>query len=72
MPGYVEAGQIRKIAGFIASLDPRIPYVIQGFFPQFHMTDLPRATKAMALEAEAAAREAGLVNVRLGNRHLLK
>jgi len=26
----------------------------------------------MAMEAEAAAREAGLVTVRLGNRHLLK
>lgn len=72
VPGYVEAGQIGKIAGFIASLEPSIPYVIQGFFPQSYMTDLPRATKALALEAEAAAREAGLINVRIGNRHLLK
>jgi len=68
----VEAGQIRKIAGFIASLDPRILYVILGFFPQFDMTDLPRAVITMALEAGTGAHEAGLVNVRLRNRHLLK
>jgi hypothetical protein len=35
------------------------------------MRDLPRTSLAHAQAAEAAARAAGLTNVRIGNRHLL-
>jgi len=35
------------------------------------MPDLPRTSVRHAEEAEAAARAAGLTNVRIGNRHLL-
>lgn len=35
------------------------------------MGDLPCTPVRQAREAEAAARAAGLVNVRIGNRHLL-
>jgi pyruvate formate lyase activating enzyme len=55
----------------IAALDPRIPYVLLGYAPQFYMADLPCTPARQAEESEAAARAAGLTNVRVGNRHLL-
>ena len=71
VPGYVDAFEVGRIARFIAALNPRIPYALLAFAPQFSMRDLPRTSLAHAQAAEAAARAAGLTNVRLGNRHLL-
>jgi pyruvate formate lyase activating enzyme len=71
VPGYVDAEQVGKIARFIAALDPRIPYALLAFAPNFYMSDLPCTSVQHARAAEVAAREAGLVNVRVGNRHLL-
>ena len=71
VPGYVDAKQVGKIARFIAALDPRIPYALLAFTPSFYMSDLPCTSTRHAQEAEAAARDAGLVNVRVGNLHLL-
>lgn len=71
VPGYVDAEQVGKIARFIASLDPKIPYSLLAFAPNFYMPDLPCTSACQAVEAEAAARGAGLVTVHLGNRHLL-
>lgn len=70
-PGYVDAAEVARIARFIAELDRDIPYALLGFAPQFLMTDLPPTSLRHALEAEAAARAAGLRRVRIGNRHLL-
>ena len=71
VPGYVEADQVGAIARFIAAVHPEIPYSLLAFAPNFCMDDLPRTTLRQAEEAEAAARAAGLLNVRIGNRHLL-
>jgi pyruvate formate lyase activating enzyme len=71
VPGYVDAEQVGKIARFIAQFDPRIPYALLAFAPQFFMSDMPYTSARHAREAEAAAKDAGLVNVRIGNRHLL-
>ena len=71
VPGYVEAEQVAKIAGFIATLNPDIPYALLAFAPHFRMSDLPFTSVEQALTAEAAAREAGLHHVRIGNQHLL-
>ncbi|NIM48732.1 MAG: radical SAM protein [Gemmatimonadales bacterium] len=71
VPGYVDGDQVGKVAEFIASIDPDIPYSLLAFAPHFRMGDLPYTTAAHAREAEAAARAAGLRNVRIGNRHLL-
>jgi pyruvate formate lyase activating enzyme len=71
VPGYVDAEEVGRLARFIAGLDRRIPYALLAFAPQFHMDDLPRTSAHHALEAESAARDAGLTNVRIGNRHLL-
>lgn len=71
VPGYIDVNQVSKIAGFIASINPEIPYALLAFAPNFYMYDLPCTSTRHAREAEAAARRAGLTNVRVGNRHLL-
>jgi pyruvate formate lyase activating enzyme len=71
VPGYVEAEQVSRIARFIASIRPEIPYSLLAFAPNFCMGDLPCTSRRQAEEAEDAARSAGLLEVRVGNRHLL-
>ncbi len=71
VPGYVDADQVGKIAQFIASINPAIPYALLAFAPNFYMPDLRCTSVRHAQDAEAAARAAGLTNVRVGNRHLL-
>jgi len=72
VPGYIDAGEVRQIAGFLASLDPGIPYALLAFHPQFLLSDLPPTSRREADECLAAAREAGLTNIRIGNLHLLR
>jgi pyruvate formate lyase activating enzyme len=71
VPGYVDAGEVGRIASFIAEHSPDIPYALLGFHPHFFVHDLPRTSVRHAQEAEAAAHAAGLRRVRIGNRHLL-
>ncbi len=71
VPGYVDAEEVGNIADFLADHDARIPYVLLGFAPHCFFPDLPRTSVRHAEEAEAAAREAGLRQVHIGNRHLL-
>jgi pyruvate formate lyase activating enzyme len=71
VPGYVDAEEVGRIARFIADLDPTIPYALLAFAPHFLMHDLPCTSVRHAEEAEAAAHAEGLINVRVGNRHLL-
>jgi pyruvate formate lyase activating enzyme len=71
VPGYVDAAEVGRIARFIATIDPSIPYALLGFHPNFYVHDLPRTSVRHAREAELAARRAGLTRVRVGNRHLL-
>ena len=72
VPGYVDEREVGEIAAFIASLDPAIPYGLLAFHPSFQLFDLPRTPESQAVRCLAAAREAGLSNVRLGNLHLLR
>ncbi len=71
VPGYVDPHEVAMIARFIASLDPNIPYALLAYAPHLYMQDLPQTSVRHAQAAEAAARAAGLSNVRIGNRHLL-
>lgn len=70
-PGYIDEEEIRRIARFIAGIDPSIPYSLLVFHPQFYMRDLPITSRETAERCIDAAREQGLENVRLGNAHLL-
>ena len=71
VPGYVDEDEVRRIATFIARQNPDIPYVLLGFAPHFLMPDLPPTSVRHAEAAQKAAQEAGLNQVRIGNRHLL-
>jgi len=70
VPGYIDVGEVEKIAEFIASINPRIPYALLAFYPQYRFNDLPTTSKSHALECQKAARK-HLENVRIGNVHLL-
>jgi pyruvate formate lyase activating enzyme len=71
VPGYIDAQEISSIAGFIARLDPGIPYSLLGFHPDYRMTDLPPTSHEHARACVDAARQAGLLRVKVGNAHLL-
>ena len=71
VPGYVDAEEVGRIARFIAALDPDIPYALLAFHPHFRMRDLPRTSLRHAQAAFAAAEQAGLRQVWIGNLHLL-
>jgi pyruvate formate lyase activating enzyme len=72
VPGYVDAGEVARIARFVAEQDPDIPYSLLAFHPCFLMGDLRITSRREALAAAEAARAAGLRRVRLGNEHLLR
>jgi pyruvate formate lyase activating enzyme len=70
VPGYVDAEEIRGLASFIAEIDPRIPYTLLAFSPQYMMTDLPTTSQDLAYQCHAVAKK-HLENVRIGNTWLL-
>jgi pyruvate formate lyase activating enzyme len=71
VPGYVDAEEVAQIARFIAEVEPCTPYALLAFAPNFYMPDLPTTSVRHAREAQAAAHDAGLRNVRIANLHLL-
>jgi pyruvate formate lyase activating enzyme len=72
VPGYIDAREVSSIAGFIAAVNPEIPYSLLGFHPAYRMTDLPPSSRRQARECLEAARRAGLSRVKVGNVHLLR
>ena len=71
VPGYVDKEEVSRIAAFISSLNPDIPYSLLAFHPQFLMDDLPTTSPGHAQECLEAAQAQGLRRVRIGNVHLL-
>ena len=71
VPGYIDAREVSQIRRFIASLDPAIPYSLPAFYPHFFMGNLPATSRRHASECWEVAKAAGLVNVKIGNLHLL-
>ncbi len=71
VPGYVDIYEVKKLAQFIASLNPDIPYSLLAFHPQFLMDGLPFTSHSHAQKAKEVAEKAGLKNVRIGNINIL-
>lgn len=71
VPGYVDEAEVRKIAEFIGSVNPSVPYSLLAFHGEYLMTDLPPTPRSLAMRCYEAALEAGLTRVRIGNVHLL-
>jgi len=72
VPGYVDVEEISLISKFIADINNEIPYKLLVFHPQFYFRDLPVTSKKLAYDALDIAKKAGLKNVDIGNKHLLK
>lgn len=71
VPSYVDDHEIRKIASFIADIDPTIPYSLLAFSPSYHMLDLPHVEREKIEDFLDICEEEGLENVRVGNRWLI-
>ncbi len=72
IPGYVDESEVRRIAQFIARLNPEIPYSLLAFSPHFMMGDLPTTSRNHAEACYEIARDAGLTRIKIGNVHLLR
>ena len=72
VPGYVEKDQVEQIAKLLVEIDPTIPYSLLAFYPAFVIDDLPTTSRKQAEECFAVAKKAGLENVWIGNKHLLR
>lgn len=70
VPGYVDKHEVSRIAQFIASLNPEIPYSLLIFHPDHYMYDLPVTPKR---QVEECFKEASRVlkHVHIGNLQLL-
>ena len=71
VPGYVDEYEVEKIAGYLAELNPNIPYVLLAFHPDHRLRDLPPTSNRHALNAYKIAKEKGLKEVYIGNIFLL-
>lgn len=71
VPGMIEDDEVFSLAKFIAELDPQIPYALLAFHPDCHLSDLPPTSRAQAESCLNSAKKAGILRLRLGNRHLL-
>lgn len=70
VPGYIDVKEVESIAQFVASLDPKIPYSLLVFHPDFEMLDLP-VTPLRQVESCYSAAKRHLENVNVGNTYLL-
>ena len=70
IPGYVEEEEVEKIAEFLSSLDPSIPYILLAFHPSFLMSDLPPTSRELMERCVEVAKDK-LDRVFIGNEWLL-
>jgi len=70
IPGMNDsADEVRRIASFIAGLDPHIPWHVSRFHPQYHMMDRGATSSAAIMRAIEIGREEGLRHIYCGNCH---
>ncbi|RJS71781.1 MAG: radical SAM protein [Candidatus Syntrophoarchaeum sp. WYZ-LMO15] len=70
IPWYIDAEEVEAIAGFIAGINPDIPYSLLVFHPTFYMSDMPITPRRQVEECYRAAKR-HLKRVNIGNKHLL-
>jgi pyruvate formate lyase activating enzyme len=68
VPGFNDSeGELRDIAGFIASISPDIPWHVTAFHKDYKMTDPDNTTPGQLIRAAEIGYEAGLRFVYAGN-----
>lgn len=71
VPGYVDETEVAGLAGYLAQMNPEIPYNLLAFDPHFYLYDLPPTSRSYALSCKEVAEHAGLKRVHIDNLHLL-
>ncbi|MBN1953511.1 MAG: AmmeMemoRadiSam system radical SAM enzyme [Anaerolineae bacterium] len=59
--------ELREMAGWLAGVDPAMPWHISAFHPDYQMLDRPPTPSSALLRAYEIGREAGLEYIYLGN-----
>jgi pyruvate formate lyase activating enzyme len=68
IPGQNDSEEeLRSIAGFIAGLDPGIPWHVSRFHPTYRMTRVPATPAETLFRAAEIGREEGLHYIYAGN-----
>jgi pyruvate formate lyase activating enzyme len=68
IPGYSDdENQLKGIAGFINSIDEKIPWHVSAFYPAFKLPDVPPTTRESLRKARDIGIKAGLRYVYEGN-----
>ncbi len=68
IPGQNDAEeQLERIAGFLADVDPQIPWHLSRFHPDYQLTDAPHTPIETLTKAATIGRQAGLQFIYLGN-----
>ncbi|MCB0547135.1 MAG: AmmeMemoRadiSam system radical SAM enzyme [Phaeodactylibacter sp.] len=68
IPGQNDSkGELREIAGFLASISPDIPWHISAFHPAYQMKDVPYTSRTTLEKAYDIGLAAGLRYIYLGN-----
>lgn len=68
IPGYNDSEkELGEIAGFLAGIDPEIPWHVSGFYPTYRLTDAPPTPAATLRKARKIGNAAGLRYVYTGN-----
>lgn len=68
IPGLNDSdAELRAAAGWLAEIDPNIPWHVSAFYPTYHMQDRPRTPPEMLIRAYELGKAAGLNFVYVGN-----
>lgn len=68
VPGYNDSSEeLEALAGFLAGLNPDLPWHVSRFHPSYKMMDVPPTSLATVEKAVEIGREAGLRYVYAGN-----
>jgi pyruvate formate lyase activating enzyme len=70
IPYYTDEIEVESIAHFIANCNPKIPYSLLVFHPDFYMSDLPVTPREQVKRSYEIAKKY-LLNVNIGNKHLI-
>jgi pyruvate formate lyase activating enzyme len=70
IPGLNDSeDELRRLAEFICSVDPSLPWHVSAFRPTYKMTDRPPTNSGVLIRARDIGHAAGLHHVYIGNIH---
>ncbi|MCS7121184.1 MAG: radical SAM protein [Archaeoglobaceae archaeon] len=70
IPNWVEEDQIVKIAELVCKVDPKIPFTLLAFFPEYKLSKNRPPSFWEMVKTYFMIKDVGLKNVKLGNCHV--